>query len=267
MTKQILLTNDDGVDSPALLVFADVLSRLAEVTIVAPAKERSWVGKAITRHDPLSVEQVERGGRTVYAVDGYPADCTQLGVDLYEEGHPDLVVSGINVGYNHGEAFLLSSGTIGAALEAAIRGVPAVAVSAGTTSHWPTWHAMAWSDASSDMWNRLAGVAGELIRPLLEVGYPPNAHVVSINMPEDADDATARRITTLATSRYDSLFSLDESGTFVHAVTGHRVDGDLEGTDIQASRDGVISISAIRLPGSGTMTPDLVRAWGASPAS
>ena len=163
MTKRVLLTNDDGIDSPALMVFAAALDQVAEVTVVVPNGERSWVGKAITRHDPLSIEQVTRNGRVVYAVDGYPADCTQLGVDLYGDAPPDLVVSGINVGYNHGEAFLLSSGTVGAAIEAAIREVPALAISAGTTSHWPTWHTMAWSAESAPMWQRLA--EGNLSNP------------------------------------------------------------------------------------------------------
>ena len=108
----ILLTNDDGVDSPALAPFRDALAGLGEVRIVAPAEERSWVGKALTRHGPVWAEEVERGGAAAVAVSGYPADAVQIGA-AYFGGPPGLVVSGINLGYNHGAGYIACSGRSG----------------------------------------------------------------------------------------------------------------------------------------------------------
>lgn len=263
MTTRILLTNDDGIDSPAMPAFVAALEQLGEVTVVAPSRERSWVGKAISRQDPVTMSSVLRDGREMYAVNGFPADCTQLGIDLHGDTGPDLVVSGINIGFNHGEAFLLSSGTVGAAFEAAIRGIPAVAVSAGTNGHWPTWHEMAWSPVSRSMWARLAPLAAGVIEPIVRLGFPPGADVVSINLPQDATVSSERRITSIAPTRYDSLFAPGPDGVFQHAVRGHRVEGDVAGTDIEASRQGLISITAVKLPATGEMSPELAEAWDA----
>jgi 5'-nucleotidase len=262
MTR-ILLTNDDGIDSPALTPFARALRRLGSVTIVVPSRERSWVGKAITRHDPLTVETNLRDGLTISAVDGYPADCAQIGMHVGPEGVPDLVVSGINVGYNHGQAFLMSSGTVGAAIEAALGGVPAVAVSAGIIGDWPTWSAHAWSEAALPMWERLSIVAVDLIEVLLAYGFPAGAQVLSINLPANATEETERRITRLARSAYDQLFAEQGDGTYRHAVENHRIRGEGSGTDIEAAHDGAIAITPLCLPATGAIPDDLVNEWGA----
>jgi len=255
---RILLTNDDGVDAPALIPFARALHQIGSVSVVAPAGERSWVGKAITRHDPLTVQMTRRTGMEIAAVDGYPADCAQIGMHADPASTPDLVVSGINVGYNHGSAFLMSSGTVGAAFEASLGGVPAVAVSAGIIGDWPRWSAHAWSAASRPMWERLADVATDLISILVRHGFPGGVDVVTINLPEDATRATERRVTRLATTAYDQLFAAQRDGTYRHAVANHRVEGDAEGTDVQAARDGVVSITPLCLPATGSLPEELV---------
>lgn len=123
----LLLTNDDGVDSPALAPFARALAALAAVDVVVPDGERSWIGKAITRAGEVATAVVERDGVAMTTCTGYPADAVQLGVHTLRPSPPDVVVSGINLGLNHGSAFLLSSGTVGAAVEGWICGLPAVA--------------------------------------------------------------------------------------------------------------------------------------------
>ncbi|MEA3510405.1 MAG: 5'/3'-nucleotidase SurE, partial [Actinomycetota bacterium] len=102
----ILLTNDDGIDSPALAPFARALGDLGTVRVVVPDRERSWVGKAITRFDPIRVEKVELDGGEAWTCTGFPADAVQIGIHGLFDEPPSLVVSGINVGYNHGTAFL-----------------------------------------------------------------------------------------------------------------------------------------------------------------
>ncbi len=123
---KILLTNDDGVRADGLAMLASRLGDLGEVFVVAPDRERSAVGHAFTLHEPLRVEKL---GTRVYSVSGTPADCVYLGLlELCRDA--DLVLSGINHGYNLG-ADIFYSGTVAGAIEAALRGVPSIAVSMG----------------------------------------------------------------------------------------------------------------------------------------
>lgn len=126
---RILLTNDDSHRSPLLEIAIRYLSKLGEVDIVVPLHEQSWTGKSMTRFNPLHVHDIEIFGRKAFAVDGTPADCVNVGVYNLIGRRPDLVVSGINAGFNKGLGFVLSSGTVGACLEANIAGLPAIALS------------------------------------------------------------------------------------------------------------------------------------------
>jgi len=124
MTR-ILVTNDDGVRSTGIKALADALAPLGQVVVLAPLREASAVGHALTLHHPL---RLERLGEAVYAVDGTPTDCVNIAVSSVLRGLPDLVVSGINKGLNVGDD-VTYSGTVSGALEAALLGVPAIAVS------------------------------------------------------------------------------------------------------------------------------------------
>ena len=135
----ILVTNDDGIDSPALLPLVRELAALARVRVVVPDTERSWIGKAISRWDELRVARLEREGIEIHAVGGFPADCTNLGVHSLFDGPPELVVSGVNIGLNTGLGFFLSSGTVGAAMEGWIAGIPAIALSVGRPGDDRAW--------------------------------------------------------------------------------------------------------------------------------
>lgn len=177
----ILLTNDDGIDAPGLPSFAQSLGRLGRVEVVVPDRERSWVGKAITRFEPVAVEKHEVGGIVMHTASGYPADCAQLGIHALFDTKPDLVVSGINLGYNHGSAYLQSSGTVGAVLEAAISEVDGMAFSTGETDRdWSAWRAWAESADSHQMWVRLADVATGMVEQFLTAGLNGT---VSVGLP------------------------------------------------------------------------------------
>ena len=254
-----LLTNDDGVESPALVPLAKALRRLGRVEVVVPNRERSWVGKAITRHDDIQVEVVERDGVRIHTATGYPADCTQLGVYSLFEETPSMVVSGINIGYNHGAAFVLSSGTVGAAVEGWIGGVPAMAFSAGTVGDWSHWSQWVWTTDGLEMWKRLADLAVGIIESVVRAGEIDGADVLSVNLPGDADAATPRRVTSIARVGYDRLFQARGDGVFGHDFGGgFRHMGDLDGTDIEAAADGVISITPIVVPQAGVVPPELL---------
>jgi 5'-nucleotidase len=126
---KILLTNDDGIHARGLLALEKRLGRRHEVTVVAPDRERTAVGHGITLSRPLrAVEMAVNGGLSGYAVNGTPADCVILGVKEILCANPDLVISGINPGANLGNN-VNYSGTVAAAREATLRGIPALSVS------------------------------------------------------------------------------------------------------------------------------------------
>jgi 5'-nucleotidase len=123
---RILVTNDDGVHSDGIRTLAAALKPYGEVTVIAPIQESSAIGHALTLRRPLRIEPVAAG---FYAVDGTPTDCVNLGVAILLKGQlPDLVVSGINTGWNLGDD-VTYSGTVAGALEAALLGIPAMALS------------------------------------------------------------------------------------------------------------------------------------------
>jgi 5'-nucleotidase len=125
---RILLTNDDGIHAQGLWALHAALAPGHEVTVVAPDRERTGVGHAITLHQPLRAASLAVNGAEGYAVNGTPADCVKLAVLEILGGRPDLVVSGLNPGANVG-VNINYSGTVAAAREAALGGIPAIAAS------------------------------------------------------------------------------------------------------------------------------------------
>src|SRR5262245_45275777 len=120
--RRILVTNDDGYRSEGLIALADALRPLGEVTIVAPTSEKSAIGHALTLRQPLRPEQIDQ--RT-FAVDGTPTDCINIAITHVLKGMPDLVMSGINKGWNLGDD-VTYSGTVAGALEGALLGTSAI---------------------------------------------------------------------------------------------------------------------------------------------
>lgn len=256
---RVLVTNDDGIDAPGLGPLVRAFHELGDVHVVVPDRERSWVGKAITRFDPVSMNRVERSGMEMWAVSGYPADAVQLGIHALDGGRPDLVVSGINLGYNHGAGFLMSSGTVGAAVEAWISGIPAMAVSTGTMGDWHEWRRRAEAPESADDWERLSRLTADLARLVDEAGLYGHADAVSVNIPFSADHGTERRVTTIARVGYDRLFTRQENGSYRHAYGGgiNLID-PVDGSDIDAAHDGAVSITPLRMP-AAAIVPDRIR--------
>ncbi len=123
--KLILVTNDDGVHSPGIKILLESMAEIGEAIVVAPDRERSAVSHALTLHRPLRVEQLKDN---VYSVNGTPTDCVALGAQKILPRKPDLIVSGINKGANLGDD-VTYSGTVSAAIEGAILGIPSMAFS------------------------------------------------------------------------------------------------------------------------------------------
>jgi 5'-nucleotidase len=165
MDRQILITNDDGIQSPGITALEDALSKLGQVTIVAPDREMSATSHRITMHQPLRYQQLKPNR---YAVEGSPADCVILACLRILKQRPDIVISGVNRGVNLGDD-INYSGTVSAAFEAALQGIPAIAVS--TYAH-----------AKSDF-KSAAQVTEKLSRRVMDNGLPPDV-VLNVNFPQ-----------------------------------------------------------------------------------
>jgi len=255
----ILVTNDDGVDSPALLPLVHELRALGPLRVAVPAGERSWIGKAISRWDELAVERVVRDGVEIAVVDGFPADCTNLGVHSLFGGPPELVVSGVNIGLNIGLGFFLSSGTIGAAMEGWIAGIPALALSVGRVGEDRAWKGEAVANPDHPVWKRAARVGADVVRSVRASGYPEGVDLISVNYPADADVDTPRVVTELAVVGYDRLFRSKGDGIFVHDFDGALRDVDRvpPESDIAVVKSGRVSITPIRLAHTAALSAKL----------
>lgn len=253
----ILITNDDGVDAPALRPLARAMQTMGSVFVVAPTRERSWIGKAISRHREIRVLELEHEGFPMWAADGYPADCVQVGAFGLVDERPDLVVSGINIGANKGSAFSTGSGTIAAAIEASNIGVPGIAFSAMADGPWSRWGPWAASTDSIGMWIRLAEVAADIAGTVLDTGFPADVDALSVNLPAAADINTERRVTTLARTSYGSLFT-GRAGVYRHDWDGIlHTNGDSPDSDIEVLDAGLVSITPIRMATAAPLDPTL----------
>ena len=156
--KKILITNDDGYESEGLLALADAVRGLGQVSIVAPASEKSACGHSLTLTRPLRFVRV---GDDFYKLDdGTPSDCVYLALNsMFEEAKPDIILSGINKGSNMGED-ITYSGTASAAMEGALQGVPSIAF-----SH--VYNASAEYDFAS-----AAKIAASIVQKVLNGGFP-----------------------------------------------------------------------------------------------
>jgi len=133
----ILLSNDDGINAPGIRAMHKGLKTIGDVVVVAPEMERSAVGHAITIAHPLRVREVlDHGKKFGFAVDGTPADCVKIGIKALMEKKPDILVSGVNHGANVATN-IIYSGTVSAATEGTILGVPSVALSLATFDRNP----------------------------------------------------------------------------------------------------------------------------------
>ena len=173
----ILVTNDDGVQSEGIHILAEAMKRLGDVVVVGPLQEASAIGHALTLRRPLRIETIREG---VYAVDGTPTDCVNLGCEIILKRLPDLVVSGINKGYNLGDD-ITYSGTVSGALEGALLGAPGIAVSLRRT---PTYD-----------FQPAAAVAATVAKMVLAQGIPSRSFI-NINVPTGTPKGL--RVTTQA---------------------------------------------------------------------
>jgi len=192
--KRILVVNDDGINSPGLWALARAVRDLGEVTIIAPRTQRSGSGVSLTIRRPLRVERVRMDGFESFIVDGTPADCIILGLNCLLPETPRVVLSGYNIGANISLMAPLSSGTIGAAIEAALNSIPAAALSFEVR------------DIEKALLERSSGINYEgarrvtrlIARYLLDKTLPEGIHLLNICFPCQVNAQTRVEITHLA---------------------------------------------------------------------
>jgi 5'-nucleotidase len=244
----ILLTNDDGADSPALMPFMRSLAELAPVRAVVPASERSWASKKMSRFGRLRLERRDASAGELWLLDGYPADCTNLGIHSLFPTPPALVVSGINVGANAGLAYFLSSGTVGAAVEGTLGGLPAAAFSLQLAPEdYRRWRQSRSMEGMEGMWEAAAEVGREVVAEIWRGGLPAGAALLNVNMPPGVGVETPRRFAGLASSTYGAFFAPEEeAGHYSYSLQGLRLLESDGCSDIEALERGEVAITPVR---------------------
>lgn len=244
---QIMVTNDDGIGAPGIKALAEALTELGQVTVVAPDRERSAAGHSLTLHSPLRVFELRPGW---YAVDGTPTDCVNMGIHSLLATPPDLVVSGINHGGNMGDD-ITYSGTVAAAMEANLMGIPALAVSLATFG--PT-----------DYFPDAAGVTVQVAREMVRQGLPADTFL-NLNIPNlPFDKIRPVQITRQGKRSFVGKIvdKTDPRGRKYYWIGSEEPNfSDEEGTDFNAVGSGYPSLTPLHLDLTNHRALDTLKIW------
>jgi len=247
---KILISNDDGIDSPGIFALADELKKIGEVIVIAPRTEQSAVGHGITMKSPLRITEFSRNGEFFgYAIDGTPADCIKIGIRNIMSEIPDIVLSGINLGSNTA-INIIYSGTVSAAREAAIMDVPSISVS--VTSH------------IASRFDYAAKISAELTKMVVSKKLPKGT-LLNVNVPDLPENQIAGiKLTQQGKSKWDDIYEerRDPAGKNYYWLTGNMVETDstLE-ADQFAIRNNYVSITPIHFDLTDYKTYDSMREW------
>ncbi len=229
---RILLSNDDGYQAPGLKILEQALSRVAEVIVVAPDRDRSGASNSLTLEQPLRAHSVENG---YIRVEGTPTDCVHLAITGLLDAEPDMVVSGINAGANMGDD-VIYSGTVAAATEGRFLGFPALAVS--MDSHQPEHYVTG------------ARVAVELVQRLRNNRLSEDS-ILNVNVPDLPYDRLKGIRATRLGYRHRAepvVKAQDPRGRTIYWVGPAGTEADAgEGTDFHAVRNGYVSVTPLQV--------------------
>ena len=243
---KILLSNDDGYQAPGLKVLADVLAGIAEITVVAPERNRSGASNSLTLEYPIRAEMAENG---FFWVNGTPTDCVHLAITGLLENEPDMVMAGINEGPNLGDD-VHYSGTVAAAMEGRFLGFPAIALS--MNSHEPKYYSTG------------ARVALELVRLIQREPLKTDA-IINVNIPDTPyQQLKGYRVTRLG-HRHKSepvVKSQDPRGRTIYWVGPAGAEQDAgPGTDFYAVRMGYVSVTPLQVDLTRHSALDTLKEW------
>ena len=242
---KILLTNDDGYGAPGLCALAEALADFAEVSIVAPSSEKSGAAQSLTLRQPIVAQQV---AERHWSVDGTPADCVIIALHKLLPEKPDLVISGINFGANLGEN-VYYSGTVGAAREAALHHLPAVAISLSSKARGANFEDSA----------RIARSTAEMI---LKEGLPDQV-LLSINVPQPWTGEVKFTRQSKKITRNQLSEGKDPRGRSYFWLYEQKIDRDVEpDTDYAAIFSGAVSVTPLHLDPTHTESLNHLSHWG-----
>ncbi len=228
----ILITNDDGIHSQGLSVLKAALSSIARVMVIAPDRERSATGHSLTLTHPVRVEEI---GEDTFVTDGTPADCVNIGVMGLLSIKPDMIVSGINPAPNLGDD-VTYSGTVAAAMEGTLLGIPSFAVSINN---------------GANLHLESAGMAAVKIAKLIERHGLPEGTFLNVNVPNLPSEGIKGMVITRQGKRAyreELLKRVDPRGKIYYWIGSKAViDHQEQGTDVNAISEGMISITPLHL--------------------
>ncbi|MCL2622314.1 MAG: 5'/3'-nucleotidase SurE [Planctomycetaceae bacterium] len=235
---QILLTNDDGIQSPGIKSLAKALQSLGQVTVVAPATEQSGISHALTFRTPLFVRELTwDNGMKVWSVEGTPADCARIGILNLCEKRPDIVVSGLNHGLNIG-CNVVYSGTVAGAEEGAILGIDSFAVSLEYDELPP--------------WDKASALTTQIIRQIIDAKVnSERANLININVPLSAcysEQPTGVCVVPVDQTPHTDAYSSRQGpyGVPYYWLTGHVIPGDPTlNTDRVMVKKGYITVTPL----------------------
>lgn len=244
---RILCTNDDGIHAPGLRLLAEVAGRLGDVTVVAPDRQQSASSHSLTLHRPLRVTEIEPAR---HVIDGTPTDCVLIAVNQLLAHRPDFVFSGVNHGPNMGED-VLYSGTVAAAMEGTILGIPAIAVSV--------------AGSESEDLGSYADLLHKMLERILGKSEFPSETFLNINIPDlPPSEIKGVRITRLGRRVYsDTLLRREDPGGREYFWIGGGVSSwsGGEDSDFRALEAGYVSITPMHLDLTNHRLIDEVRSW------
>jgi 5'-nucleotidase len=245
---RILISNDDGYFAPGLAALAESLRELAEIVVVAPERDRSGASNSLTLDRPLSVRTASTG---YLYLNGTPTDCVHVAVTGLLEQRPDLVVSGINDGANMGDDTIYS-GTVAAAMEGFLLGIPAIAFSLATKGHEHVESA--------------ARIARDVVRRFVERPYPsPGPVLLNVNIPNRPYDEIRSVVATRLGKRHHAeqvVRATNPRGETVYWIgpAGGAKDAG-PGTDFHAVASGHVSVTPLHIDLTASALSDATRRW------
>jgi 5'-nucleotidase len=244
---KILVTNDDGIHSEGIIVLAKALHEVGDIFVVAPDREKTAVAHSLTLHRPLRVEKIKRN---FWTVDGTPADCVYLGVNAILPKPAQLIVAGINKGGNMGDD-VTYSGTVSAAFEGTLLGIPSFAISLDARSHFK--------------FHTAARFAVRVARYIAKKGLPKGTFL-NINVPNlDEKEIKSYKITQQGKWALDGnavVEKVDPRGKKYYWIAGGRQAFTKKGeTDIEAVSNSCISITPLHLDLTDYASIDVLKRW------
>ncbi|WP_295610448.1 5'/3'-nucleotidase SurE [uncultured Methanobrevibacter sp.] len=229
-----LISNDDGITASGILAAKKAVDELCETYVVAPEHQQSGIGHALTLNEPLRInERTLRDGSKGYGVTGTPTDAVTLALFEIMDEKPDIMVSGINTGFNLGKAELTTSGTIGAAIEAASFNIPTIAISQEVTRDdikFDTGEVEIDFDFAGKMLNKIAKI-------ILKKGLPEGIDLLNVNIPANPINEEFE-VVTLGKRMYVPIIEkrLDPREKPYYWIGGDPYESDAPGTDGHALR-------------------------------